>query len=450
MLKEFFPSLVHVISRLKKYPQLWWTLFVALAITGGFIIVAQQFITIAQDAQESLINVRIGAIQDSLSEFVVLTDDSKEKIDGAISNLMSQNQTIKEFTFYIQKEDGLYVFTSSNQNLINTKISQNTLAGQLALNDPNNSYTLPVVTEDERLYQTYRAITQDGKVVGLIETIQTLSQADLLIEEKIRTGIIVFICILVAIMFLFFRHSRIIDYTTLYEELKQVDQLKDDFISMASHELKTPLAAIRGYSEFITEGEDVPKEYKEYSRRIDVSSKQLALLVEDMLDVSRIEQGRMQFKVERVLLPDFISQILPDFKALADAKKLSLTYSTHNLTHAYLQADITRLRQVLVNIVGNSIKYTNQGEVKISLTNTPDKKIEIRVSDTGIGMSEDERKNLFEKFYRIRNSETQEIKGTGLGLWITKQLIEKMGGTISVESIKGVGTHMSIRFNGEM
>jgi hypothetical protein len=98
-------------------------------------------------------------------EFVVLEDDSKSKIDTVISNLMLQNQTIQEFTFYIQKEDGLYVFTSSNQSLIDTKISQLTLAGQLALADSNNSYTFPITTQDERLFQTYRALTKDGQVV---------------------------------------------------------------------------------------------------------------------------------------------------------------------------------------------------------------------------------------------------------------------------------------------
>lgn len=447
MLKEIFPSINAAVRKIKKYPQLLWTIFVACAITIGFVLVAQQFIKIAQDAQESLINVRIGAIQDSLSEFVVLKEETKTKIDNAIVNLMSQNPTILEFTFYKKQEDGLYVFTSSNQSLIDTKMPESTLASQLALNDFNNSYTFPITTQDDRRYQTYRALTQDGQVVGLVETIQTLSQADLLIEEKIRNGMVVFIFILLIIMVLFFRHSRIIDYTTLYEELKQVDQLKDNFISMASHELKTPLTAIRGYSEFITQSQEVPEQYKEYSRRIDISSKQLALLVEDMLDVSRIEQGRMQFNFEKIILPDFIKNLVPDFESLAKEKKLAFNFSHTGLTHPSITADQTRLRQVLINIVGNAIKYTKQGEVKIELSNV-DENIQIRVSDTGIGMNEQERKNLFEKFYRIKNTETQDIRGTGLGLWITKQLVEKMNGTISVESIKGVGTHVVVEFKG--
>lgn len=447
MFTELFPSLKNTFNRLKKYPQLFWTIFVAVIITGAFIAVAQLFIGIAQDAQERLINVRIGSIQDSLSEFVVLKEDSREKIDSAIINLMIQNPTILDFTFYTKEDDKFKVFVSSDKTKLNTVTTEIPLAAQLALNDVSNSYTLEIQNPDERLYQTFRSLTQDGEVVGLISTTQTLSQADLVVENNIRNGIIVFIFILILVMFLFFRHSKIIDYVSLYEELKGVDQLKDDFISMASHELKTPLAAIRGYSEYITEGDEIPEEYKEYSRRIDISSKQLALLVEDMLDVSRLQQGRMQFDIKKVLVPDFVKNILPDFEALAKAKNLKLSYEHDGLKLAYSMVDETRLRQILVNIVGNSIKYTKQGEVKIKLSNT-DEDIEIRISDTGIGMSEEERKKLFEKFYRIRNEETKDIKGTGLGLWITKQLIEKMDGTLSVESIKGVGTHMIVGFKG--
>ena len=448
-MKNQFPSLYRVYIKLKKYPQLFWTLFVAVFITVGFLIVVQQFINIAEDAQDRLINVRIGSIQDSLTEFVVLDEDSKDQIDSVIENLMIKNSTIREFTFYKKTEDSFEVFASSNKDLVGTLTQDITIATQLSLSDPQNSYTLPFSFNNERMYQTSRALLEDGVVVGYVETIQTLSQADKIIEEKIRNGMIIFIIILSLIMILFFRHSRIIDYTNLYEELKKVDQLKDDFIAMASHELKTPLTTIRGYSECITEAEDVPEQYKECSRRIDASSKQLALLIEDMLEVSRIEQGRITFNIQKILVPDFIKKIIPDFKNLTKEKNLNLLFEHDGLTHPYIQADETRFRQILVNIIGNSIKYTNSGEVKIQITNEKEKLI-IRVSDTGIGMSEEERKNLFGKFYRIQNEETRNIRGTGLGLWITKQLIEKMGGSISVESIKGVGTHMILEFKSEV
>lgn len=449
MLLDSLPSLKSTVNRIKKYPQLFWTIFVAIIITIGFIIVAQLFISIAEDAQERLINVRIGSIQDSLSEFVILKEESRSKIDGAIINLMIQNPTILNFTFYTKENDQFKVFASSDKTKLDTLIQNIPLAGHLALTDTQNSYTFEIQNPEERLYQTFRALTQEGTVIGLIETTQTLSQADLVIEENIRTGIIVFVFILILVMFLFFRHSRIIDYTTLYEELKKIDQLKDDFISMASHELKTPLTAIRGYSEYITEAPDISEEYKEYSRRIDVSSKQLAHLVEDMLDVSRIEQERMEFDMKKILIPVFVKNILPDFETLAKEKGLRLIVEQEGLKYSHIMGDQTRLRQVFVNLVGNAIKYTKQGEVKIKLSNIRDV-FEIRISDTGLGMSAEDCKHLFEKFYRIHTDGTKDIKGTGLGLWITKSLIEKMGGTISVESIENVGTHMIVRFEGVM
>lgn len=446
MSQPLFPSLQQTFNRLKKYPQLFWTIFVATVITFAFILIASLFISIAEDAQERLINVRIGSIQDSLSQFVVLDDESRDKVDSAIINLIAQNPTILDFTFYKKEGESYVIYASSDKSKVGKVADNISVAAKFALNDSQNSYTTEVNGSSERLYQTFRSLTQDGVVVGMIETTQTLSQADQIIEQNIQRGMIIFVVILLLIMFLFFRHSKIIDYVTLYEELKNVDKLKDDFISMASHELKTPLATIRGYSEFITEGETVPQEYKEYSKRIDISSKQLALLVEDMLDVSRIEQGRITLDEKKILVPDFIKKLLPDFETLAKEKNLALSFVQEGLKFSYIQADEVKLRQVLVNIVGNSIKYTKEGEVKITLSNSKEK-LEIRVSDTGVGMSEEERVKLFEKFYRVQNDETKDIKGTGLGLWITKQLVEKMNGTISVESIKGVGTHTIIRFD---
>lgn len=446
MSEPLFPSINRTLARIRKHPQLFWTIFVALAITIAFIVIARLFIGIAQDAQDRLTNVRIGSIQDSLSQFVDLSDDSKEQVDAAIMNLMTQNPTILNFTFYTKEEGEFMVFASSDASKVGTRVEGVAPAAQLALADPKNSYTSEIVIGDERLYQTFRALARDGEVIGLVETTQTLSQADRAISENIRRAIVILIFMLALVMFLFFRHSRIIDYTTLYEELKQVDRLKDDFISMASHELKTPLAAIRGYSEFITDG-TVSEEYKEYSRRIDQSSKQLALLVEDMLDVSRIEQGRITLENKKILVPDFIKKLAPDFEALARAKGLVFKVGQQGLKLSYVYADENKLRQVLTNLVGNAIKYTNAGEVVVRLS-TVGEQLEIRVSDTGIGMDDQERKRLFEKFYRVKNAETKEIAGTGLGLWITKQLVEKMHGQLTVESIKGVGTHMVVRFDG--
>jgi len=138
---------------------------------------------------------------------------------------------------------------------------------------------------------------------------------------------------------------------------------------------------------------------------------------------------------------ELVGSIVETFQPIAKQKNLALSFEVKD--SRAVSTDETRLRQVIVNLVGNAVKYTPQGEVKVKIYTEKDNLI-IRVIDSGIGMTEIERQNLFQKFYRIKSQETLAIQGTGLGLWITKQIVEKMGGTISVESIKGVGSHFIV------
>lgn len=449
MFGQVFPTLKQSIKRTKNHSQFFWTVLVAISIVVAFFIVSQLFISIAEDAQEQLINARISSIQDSLSEFVVLEDGSKVKVENTISNLMNQNKAILNFTFYTKDKDIFRVFASSDKAKVGTTIENIPLIAQLALNDPKNSYTTEVQKTNKRSFHTFRSLTQNGQIVGLIETTQTLSDTDLVIEKNIRSGIMISVFILLLLLFLFFTYSRITDYILLYTELRKVDQLKDDFISMISHELKTPLAAIRGYSEFITDAPDIADEYKEYSRRIDISSKQLTFFVENMLEVHKIQQGKIQFDDKKILVPDFIKKLMPDFDALIENKNITFSFKQEGLKFAYIIADEILLKQVFINLVDNAVKYSKQGEVQIMLSNLGEK-LEIRISDKGIGVNKEEQKHLFEKFYRVKNVGSQKIKGSGLGLWIAKQLTEKMNGTLSVESVKGIGTNMIILFDAHI
>jgi signal transduction histidine kinase len=125
-------------------------------------------------------------------------------------------------------------------------------------------------------------------------------------------------------------------------------------------------------------------------------------------------------------------------------KGLNLTL-THTLKDTRINVDPNKFRQLMINLIGNAIKYTPKGDVKVT-AEQKESRVYFRISDSGIGISAEEQKNLFQKFYRVKNSETSEIRGTGLGLWITKQIVELMDGHINVESIKGVGTHFIVDF----
>jgi signal transduction histidine kinase len=215
---------------------------------------------------------------------------------------------------------------------------------------------------------------------------------------------------------------------------------------MASHELRTPLSIIRGYAEFINEAPELSNQTKDFVSKIDISTKQLDILVADILDVSKIEQGRMSFNIEKIDPTGILAETISSFEISAKEKSLNISFDKTKIGGpVYINVDISRLKQILVNIVGNAVKYTDKGEVVIR-EYEENGRLYIRVSDTGFGMSEEERGKLFEKFYRIRNKETENIRGTGLGLWITAQMVKQMNGIISIESIKGVGSHFIISF----
>lgn len=450
--KKLFPSLLNSVKRLKDNPQLWYTIGVAVLILLSFGFLADRFVTIAQDAQNRLVNVRLGALQDSFVEFAPDYLENEQgilKLNKLISKINVSNNTVRRFD--------VYRFDQARQPVLIASLDRNkepvpiddTLKFKIKLaeTDFSTSFTTEEFINGERLYSTVRIIAnQYDEPEGVVVTEQYLSEADAKINNSINNSLLIFIVIVILIMFLFFRHSRIIDYSSLYKKLQEVDSLKDDFISMASHELRTPLTIIRGYTEEVKEKVGSgDSEINQSLERIDLSAKQLDELVTDMLDVSRIEQGRMKLNLEKILPLNLIKEIVDSYKIVAQEKGLELSFENNGAEAINIKVDPARLKQIVVNMVGNAIKYTIKGSIAVKLSKV-DKNFEIRVSDTGMGISSDEQKNLFQKFYRIQNSEVQAIRGTGLGLWITKQMVELMGGVISVESIKGVGTHFIVRF----
>jgi len=443
MFNRLFESLKKGILIVRNNGQLTYTLVVAIVIFVAFVFTSNQFVTIAQEAQDRLINVRVGSIQDAFVPLVKRNLDNPEVLNDALSEIIEDNRTIQEFRV-IRFVDGTPVIASSLFRQEIGSVEEKALGMiDFALIHNDTSLTFPVDVGNGREFVTVRAVVDDsGENIGVIVTRQSLSLADQRISESIQNSIIILVVVMVIVLLLFFRHARIIDYSDLYRKLKSIDQLKDDFISMASHELRTPLTVIRGYAEFLTNSQNLDEKDMKNVHAIETASEQLSSLVSDMLDVSRIEQGRMKFEFEQ-LNPNTIGQdVVDSLRMQAENKGLALSFTPSD--EVFIRADKNRLRQVLINLLGNSIKYTQEGSVSMRLVRDT-KEVEIRISDTGIGISAEDQQNLFSKFYRVKSKETQAIVGTGLGLWITKQIIEQMGGSIGVESIKGKGSDFIVR-----
>jgi signal transduction histidine kinase len=241
-------------------------------------------------------------------------------------------------------------------------------------------------------------------------------------------------------------NTRLFQYALLFRRLKEVDQMKDDFIGMASHELRAPITAVRGYLSLFLEDafgklEEKPKQVIKTTFAI---STHLATLVEDLLDVSRIEQGRMSFDWIDTSVDGIIDEVVSQLHFEAEKKNLTFSFEPFQRPSPKVRIDISRFKQVLINFCSNGIKYTPSGSVTVTTEVKDGKWLEIRVTDTGLGMSAEQREKLFTKFYRIKTDETRDIPGTGLGLWVTKKIVELMKGRIYVDSIEKVGTQMSV------
>ena len=225
----------------------------------------------------------------------------------------------------------------------------------------------------------------------------------------------------------------------LNEQLAQTSKAKSEFLANMSHELRTPMNAILGFAEMLLDGlyGDVPAALKEPLADIQVNGRHLLRLINDVLDLSKIEAGRMTLALGEYSVREVIDIVHVSLRSLAAEKGLGFTISVpDSLPVAY--GDSGRLTQCLMNLAGNAIKFTRQGQIQIGAELAGDELI-YRVSDTGIGIPKEELENVFAEFRQVDATVTREFGGTGLGLSITKKFVEMHGGRIWVESEIGKG-----------
>jgi PAS domain S-box-containing protein len=233
------------------------------------------------------------------------------------------------------------------------------------------------------------------------------------------------------------RRSR--ELQTANEELLTANAAKTAFLSRMSHELRTPLTAIRGFSELLTHA-DIGPDQRGWAELIVKASKHLATLVDDILDISRIEAGRFSISPEQVPLRPLVADVLELLQPLAARHAIMLNEPVMAPGCGYAIADTERLKQVLTNLVVNAIKYNRpEGEVTIAVEPASEESIRISVSDTGMGIPEDALGRLFVPFERL-DAALSDVEGTGLGLALSRTLVEAMGGSIGVESTVGAGS----------
>ncbi|KGP71717.1 two-component system histidine kinase PnpS [Pontibacillus yanchengensis] len=226
-------------------------------------------------------------------------------------------------------------------------------------------------------------------------------------------------------------------------ELKNLEQMRKDFVANVSHELKTPITSIRGFSETLLDGamqDDALRE--QFINIILKESQRLQSLIHDLLELSKLEKEEFQLNIENVYVKGMIEDIVPIVEHQADEKEVHL--KQHLTEDVMIEGDSARLKQVVINLLTNAINYTPKGgDVSVTLT-THETEVEIMVTDSGVGIPEEDIPRIFERFYRVDKARSRNSGGTGLGLAIVKHIVEAHHGHIKVQSANQQGTTFRI------
>jgi len=256
-----------------------------------------------------------------------------------------------------------------------------------------------------------------------------------------------------AVFLMFFRMIRqqMADLDTARREAEKANKAKSEFLSNMSHDIRTPMNAIVGMTAIATANMEDPAQVQNCLRKITLSSKHLLGLINDVLDMSKIESGKMTLNMDQVSLREVMDSIVNIVRPQIRAKRQKFDVSIHDISSENVCGDGVRLNQILINLLGNAVKFTpEEGSIRVSLSQSDSPQGDgyvrtlIVVADSGIGMSPEFQAKIFDSFAREDSTRVQKTEGTGLGMAITKYIVDAMGGTISVKSELGKGSEFRV------
>lgn len=336
-----------------------------------------------------------------------------------------------------------------------------------------------VFYENQEYYLCLKKISDyDWTMLFLVSADYVAANTMTMVKSIVRTFIILALAGLLALCAIFFTWYRNRRTRSLYQfELKsnerlseingqlesakkaaeeafriaeEANQSKSQFLSNMSHDMRTPMNAIVGFTTLLGKEADNPEKVREYTRKIGFSSKHLLGLINDILDMSKIEAGKMKLSLEEEDIEEIIESIDVLVRPQTMAKHQEFDVSMKNISHRTVMADKLRLNQIILNLLSNAVKYTPEGgHICLSVEETPQRNqgysnYRIEVRDNGYGIGEEYLKNVFLVFSREEDTRINRIQGSGLGLAITKNLVNLMGGSISVKSRKGEGSVFTV------
>lgn len=445
MITRFLLAIRNGALYVRQHPHIFFVLVLMAVIPVLFLLVADQFLQAGRENQDRLQKDRIGLMQDSFVAMMWANQYQAEKLQPIVESIAAVNPDITKFRIARRDEGDIVPVVSLDPSVRGKKEDEEEFYRTAAISH-DESIIVTFYIDGDRFWQVFRYVGFANGHDWFIFTELSLANIDAAMAKRERDAYFLLVPIFVFIFFMAYWQFKNTDYRYLYLKAEEANKTRDLFTNMITHELRAPLTAMRGYASLIEENQAAIPQSKEHASRIRESTERLLMIVNDLLEVARIQSGRLKIDFTEVNLSDLIQSVIVELEPTAVQKNITVA---HAGTEAplYIISDANRLHQILVNLVNNAIKYTPQGRIDVTLTKL-NHGVELRVKDTGMGISAEDQQNLFAPFFRVETEEVGKITGTGLGMWITKQLIELLGGTVGIESIKGVGTNVVMRFPG--
>ena len=290
----------------------------------------------------------------------------------------------------------------------------------------------------------------DMLLVGIVPEDVAMEGISYLIVLVLWVFSLLMVVLVIGMIYLFAAEEKVRESDELREAKMMADKAnraKSDFLANMSHEIRTPINAVMGMNEMILR-ECEQETIREYAQNIQSASQTLLSLINDILDFSKIESGKMEIVETAYDMASMLNDVINMVRVKAEDKNLRFNVNINENLPSELWGDDTRGRQVIVNILNNAVKYTKEGQVSLSVTGErtagDNILLEIRISDTGVGIKEEDMSKLFRNFERLNLGENRNVEGTGLGLAITYRLVEQMNGRIEVESKYGIGSAFTV------
>ena len=352
---------------------------------------------------------------------------------------------------------GATVIPSSKINLLNeSSLTKSLSFAEMAKRQELGMFT----TRGNRRAATIinKAIDQSSDILnGVVLALNSVSEKKMTLQDVLAeyAGLVTGVSFAIIFVLLLLVYSLLASRKKQMEALKEAQNAnaaniaKTTFLNHMSHDIRTPMNAIVGFTDIALKLKP-DREVENYLKKIRQSSEYLMTLMNDVLDISRIESGKLEYKPVPVDLGDMVNTVLSIARGYTENRDLIFTVSTEKLKNPYVMADELRIREVLLNIISNAVKFTKDGgTISFAAESRPGKDeqhiiVRFRISDTGIGMSEEFQTRIFDEFSQENNGARTSYKGTGLGMAIAKRYVDLMGGKIEISSRQGVGSTFTV------